>query len=137
MSNDHEVIVPRNFVLLEEADKAEKGGSGDPYCTFGIENMDDVLLHNWTGFIMTHPNGIVREQYLSFKIYCGDKYPDVPPEVTILEPPCKIMYNKECIFDANGKVTVPIMKSWNRSYRIFNVLKQIKNIAETNKTNFT
>ncbi len=130
MSNEV-IIMPRNFVLLEEAEIAEKGSKSDGYCTFGIDDQEDILLHRWNGLIMTHPRGIIGEQILSFKIYCGDKYPDVPPEVTLENPPCQIKYNKESIYDGNGKITVPIMKNWNRSYRMINILQQIKKIAET------
>ena len=45
------VIVPRNFKLLEELEKSEKG-HGDMSISFGLVKSDDTFLTEWNGGIL-------------------------------------------------------------------------------------
>ena len=54
------VIVPRNFKLLEELEKSEKG-HGDMSISFGLVDSGDTFLTEWNG-------GILGPAAVSFRI---------------------------------------------------------------------
>ena len=45
-SSGEQIIVPRNFVLLEELEKAEKGNT-DMSVSMGLKIADDVYMYDW------------------------------------------------------------------------------------------
>ena len=47
--------VPRNFRLLEELEKGEKG-LGAEACSYGLDEGDDLLMTNWNGTILGPPH---------------------------------------------------------------------------------
>ena len=57
-ASGEKIIIPRNFKLLEELEKSEKG-AGDMSISFGLVDADDIFMTDWNGSIFGPP-GVSR-----------------------------------------------------------------------------
>eukprot|EP00992_Anisonema_acinus_P004092 TRINITY_DN14709_c0_g1_i1.p1 TRINITY_DN14709_c0_g1~~TRINITY_DN14709_c0_g1_i1.p1 ORF type:complete len:138 (+),score=27.95 TRINITY_DN14709_c0_g1_i1:51-464(+) len=115
-------VVPRNFRLLDELEKAEKEGRGD--LSIGLESYDDILLTHWNGSILGPAGTVFEGRFYSLKVRCGERYPEVPPEVRFLN---KI--NMSCV-TGNGMVDlrrIPALANWNYDITLSKVMAAIRN----------
>lgn len=74
------VIVPRNFTLLAELEKAEKGG-GDMTVSLGLVQADDIYMSDWQCTILGPLNTAVDSRIISLLMHAGKDYPNQPPTV--------------------------------------------------------
>lgn len=116
------MIVPRNFKLLDELERSEKG-LGDMSISYGLADSTDTMLTNWNGGIIGPPGTQHDGRFYQLSIKCTDKYPAEPPEVRFIS-----RINMTCV-DKNGKVLyskVPALRSWNRNMGMEQVLVALR-----------
>ncbi|EGV61642.1 E2 ubiquitin-conjugating protein mms2 [Yamadazyma tenuis] len=114
--------IPRNFKLLEELEKGEKGLSAESI-SYGLSNQDDITMTHWNGTILGPPHSTHENRIYSLTIICDDKYPDKPPQVQFVS---KI--NLPCV-DSNGYVNpdkFDTLQNWKRSYSMETVLLELR-----------
>ena len=81
MANSGEtIIVPRNFGLLAELERAEKGNT-DMNISYGLTEPDDITLSSWQCTILGPLNSGVENRIVSLVVECDQNYPDAPPSV--------------------------------------------------------
>jgi len=115
--------VPRNFRLLEELEKGEKG-IGDGSCSYGLEDGDDILMSNWTGTLIGPGHTVHENRIYSVKIICDEYYPDKPPSVKFLS-----RVNLPFVNQTTGDVDpreLHVLRDWSRAKSIETILVEIR-----------
>jgi ubiquitin-conjugating enzyme E2 variant len=90
--------VPRNFRLLEELEKFEKG-AGDMTISAGLVQPDDILLTEWNCSILGVDGTAFQERFYELRVTAPPQYPDVPPIVRF-----RSRCNMACVNQQSGVV---------------------------------
>jgi len=121
-SSGEVITVPRNFVLLEELEKAEKGNT-DMTISYGLVASDDTQLANWQCTILGPQNSALENRIISLLIHCGPKYPDEAPTAQFQT---KVNFP---FVGPDGKVDMKkAYPSWDRNGRLEKVLVSLRNL---------
>eukprot|EP00250_Pteridium_aquilinum_P001816 c12028_g1_i1 orf=108-551(+) len=117
------VVVPRNFRLLEELERGEKG-IGDGTVSYGMEDSEDVFMRSWTGTIIGPHNSVHDGRIYQLKLFCDKDYPDKPPTVRFHSKIHMTCVNQDIGLVEPSQLTV--LAKWRREYTIEKVLTELK-----------
>ncbi|KAF9900268.1 E2 ubiquitin-conjugating protein mms2 [Linnemannia zychae] len=115
--------IPRNFKLMEELEKGEKG-IGDGTCSYGLTDGDDMLMSHWNGTILGPGHSVHENRIYSLRLYCGNSYPDDPPTVSFTS-----RINLPCVNQTTGLVDsskLACLSNWKRHYGLETVLTELR-----------
>ncbi|XP_064940465.1 ubiquitin-conjugating enzyme E2 variant 1C isoform X2 [Musa acuminata AAA Group] len=116
-------MVPRNFRLLEELERGEKG-IGDGTVSYGMDDGDDIYMRSWTGTIVGPHNSVHEGRIYQLKLFCDKDYPDKPPSVRFHS-----RINLTCVNHETGAVEArkfDMLANWQREYTMEDILTQLK-----------
>ncbi|PHT76538.1 Ubiquitin-conjugating enzyme E2 variant 1C [Capsicum annuum] len=106
-------VVPRNFRLLEELERGEKG-VGDGTVSYGMDDGDDIYMRSWTGTIIGPHNYVHEGRIYQLKLFYNKGYPEKPPSVQFHS-----RINITCVNHETGVVEPKkfgVLANWQREY---------------------
>ncbi|XP_019163293.1 PREDICTED: ubiquitin-conjugating enzyme E2 variant 1C-like [Ipomoea nil] len=117
------VVVPRNFRLLEELERGEKG-IGDGSVSYGMDDADDIYMRSWTGTIIGPHNTVHEGRIYQLKLFCDKDYPEKPPSVRFHS-----RINLTCVNPETGVVEgkkFGMLANWQRECTMEDILSQLR-----------
>ena len=125
-----EIVIPRNFKLLDELEACEKG-STDGSVSLGLIRDDDVFLSEWRGMIIGPPGTRYENRFYELLLKAGPDYPNTPPEVKFVS---KI--NLPTVNQSTGNVekSLPSLANWNKNNSLEHVLVGLKQLMIQNRS---
>lgn len=117
--------VPRNFKLLEELEKGEKG-LGDGNLSYGLVSQDDTFLVHWQGTIIGPMETKYQGYIYPLTIEVGENYPKEPPVFKFTPvPEQRFPLTESKIVQKDGTVDPKVLqelKYWRPEFDIETVL---------------
>mmetsp|Transcript_16386 Transcript_16386/g.48914 ORF Transcript_16386/g.48914 Transcript_16386/m.48914 type:complete len:139 (-) Transcript_16386:49-465(-) len=114
------IVVPRNFRLLEELDAFEKG-HGDMSISAGLVAADDIFLTHWNATVLGPVGSTYDNRFFGMRVTCGENYPKVPPAVKF-----ENKINMNCV-DQQGNLDVSkVVPRWSYNCGIHTILSGIR-----------
>eukprot|EP01097_Dermamoeba_algensis_P010867 TRINITY_DN820_c0_g1_i1.p1 TRINITY_DN820_c0_g1~~TRINITY_DN820_c0_g1_i1.p1 ORF type:complete len:140 (-),score=21.86 TRINITY_DN820_c0_g1_i1:195-614(-) len=118
------VEVPRNFRLLNELEKGEKGLS-DGNVSYGLDDADDILMSSWICTIIGPSNTPHEGRIYTLKLYCDKDFPKKPPTLRFTS-----RINIGCVNQQNGVVEpskFSLLSQWSQTTSFETLLLELRN----------
>lgn len=116
------VKVPRNFKLLEELEKSEKG-EGDATISIGLESDDDSTLSTWRGMVIGPAKSPYEGRLYTLRIECSENYPDEPPKARFITKINLTGVNLDGTLDQKHYKT---LRNWKCNCSMKSVLEEVR-----------
>jgi len=117
------VSVPRNFRLLAELEKGEKG-LGDSSISYGLEDQGDVMMNYWFGTVIGPASTNHEGRIYQVRIVCDKDYPKKAPTIRFVS-----RINMACVNQHTGVVEarlLAVLANWNPNSTIETVLSELR-----------